>query len=493
MKSRNVNKIVPKKMWDFIKIQNKFLNNVRFNLDRIAQGLFLFGWLKLDYITGIAKFSIPDLEKKTKLNLTYLYDLVRTDSITSEIFSKLIYLEKNGKNRTARFIITDIKYNIESFKFELEFNKKLLPLLEQIQNNYTLIDLKIWRDFKSKYTLPLYLLIKKEVMATPYKEKNFTIHELKQKLHIYEWYKNNKIKNDLYPDTSHFLQKVIYPAFKEINQIVCDHQFSGFKMANVYTEKNVDGKTKLILNKYDSINNPNGIVNPATFKNLTFSNFKEMQKTDRILKNDRYRSNKIIGIKLKVLADYHNYPAQKFMGEINQDTSVQINTLALKKRFKVHQKLGQQLINTELQKAIDKQIKSRELLLSDERHFNEFSHPLGALLYDPKADPLLDSLREVKKAKTPKEAVKILQDCLNQEKARQNDELVEVDDVYSNELKTEHKKREFKDSKNEGDLCPWCKDKGVKSKLVPNIGGELLLCNKCRYGAKNTKDGLIIR
>ena len=326
MNKKNVNKFNTKKLpiiidrqnqYDLIKIKNNLITNLQFKLDLTTQGIFLYSLTQLyKFKNGVVKFKTKDLCYKTGLSYQYMRNFLSDKIYFAKNFSKLSWVTETttklgNKRINYEAVIPSANYNGDSKEWSITINPNLLSFFQNLQYNFFLIDLRDWKNFKCAYTLPLLALIRGEVLKTTAKIKNYTIKELKDHLGITEYSSNGVLKKDLYSKNNDFLKYAIYPAINEINAIKNDREYSGLSLPNVFNLETVNGKNKLVLNKYDKKLNPEGIVNPASFvNNFTLEKFNHLQEQGRFQSDAQYNARSILAIQFNV-KDLTNYKAQK--------------------------------------------------------------------------------------------------------------------------------------------------------------------------------------
>lgn len=137
------------------------------------------------------------------------------------------YTDEDNFESYTLFSSIGLKYN----KLTYKLNSELIILLSEIpEMNYFLLNYNNIKHFKFKYSIPIYILINKELSANSTKIKlfNFDVAELRDHLGI---------GNTKYARYDSFLDKVVKPALIEINKYT--------DIAVVGEVSNYSGKIKL--------------------------------------------------------------------------------------------------------------------------------------------------------------------------------------------------------------------------------------------------------
>ena len=515
MNKKTVNEFNTKKLpiivdnqdqYDLVKLKNELIDNLQFKLDLTLQGIFLFSLTQLyKFKNGAVKFKTKDVCYKTGLSYDYMRHFTSDKIYFAKQFSSLQWstehISKTGKKQLDWLpVISRAGYNGDTKEWLIKINPEILPYFQNLQNNFFLIDIRDWKKFKCVYSLPLLALIRAKVLATTSGVKTFTIKELKDRLGVNIYTNKGVFVKDLYPDGNNFLKRVIYPAIKEINAIKNDREYSGLSLPNVFNLEIVNGKNKLILNKYDKQLNPEGIVNPADFvNNFTLEKFNFLQKQGRFHAKAKYDRRSILAIKFKV-KNLTNYKAQKIAAAKRKELSAEHNLANLQSNTE-----SKKVKTTKKSNKIELNLTGKKCPLCSEgdqviqKNSNE-----GKEFYACSRFPKCKYVGNIneKFIRTDKpcskcddgvllirpnpKTKKMFYGCSNYPECKYTENMSEQDELKH--LNTYDKQgQEFKDFKKEGDLCPECKAKNINSKLEITLGKKLVVCAKCNYLANVLK------
>ncbi len=128
-----------------------------------------------------------------------------------ELISKRIKLSKNGKEIYTTWL-SYVEYIDGSGVVKLRFDKSLKPYLLQLKSHFTQYHLNYVIDFKSRYSIRLYELLKMD----SYKARNKTF---KKYFELQEYRELLGVNKESYPVFSDFRKYVIEPLVHEISNL----------------------------------------------------------------------------------------------------------------------------------------------------------------------------------------------------------------------------------------------------------------------------------
>jgi len=139
-----------------------------------------------------------------------------------------IYSEPNGKGKKKRVLLTrwvqTVAYVENEGKIELRFGKDVLPYLCQLQEQFTIYNLKDVAKMSSAHSIRLY-----ETLA---QWKKIGVKEVSL-----EWLRDRFQLEDKYPNIRDFKRRVIEPALNDINNtsdlwVECDQKKTGRRVSH---------------------------------------------------------------------------------------------------------------------------------------------------------------------------------------------------------------------------------------------------------------------
>lgn len=185
---------------------NDLIQKTRFSLSVQEQKIILYCISKLKpddedfkrYTVDLKSLcNICGIEEQGKNYLNFRKNI-------EEIKKASFYLKLfNGKNAYIDWLI-GVEYDDDNLGFSFSFDNRLKPYLLQLQKSFTAYELANVLNFKSKYSIRLYELLKSFAYR---KNATFSLEQLKELLMIGNKYKQYK----------YFRTEVLEKAVKEIN------------------------------------------------------------------------------------------------------------------------------------------------------------------------------------------------------------------------------------------------------------------------------------
>lgn len=130
---------------------------------------------------GISLEFVKEYKGKKNLSIKEITDIMK--KIIS--FGVQVYEDRVHKSIS---IVNEVEYDERYKSFKISFNKNAFQYLLLIEDKFTLIDLNIVKELKSKYELGLYILIQM------YKDTGLCIRRMED---LKEYFNNSGTSNDL--------------------------------------------------------------------------------------------------------------------------------------------------------------------------------------------------------------------------------------------------------------------------------------------------------
>jgi plasmid replication initiation protein len=181
------------------------LIEARYKLNLNEQKIILYAVSKLDSIHQ-KEFNIIEIsiDEFTELIGTTQERYTEIKNIVKNLMKKQVEIDIKEGNLIANWV-SSIEYKKNTGKVELEFSVKLKPYLLQLKECYKSYKLKNVINFKNKYAIRIYELLKQyENMKS--KERTIKLDELKKMLGC----------EDKYKEFSNFNKFVLQPSKSEI-------------------------------------------------------------------------------------------------------------------------------------------------------------------------------------------------------------------------------------------------------------------------------------
>jgi plasmid replication initiation protein len=229
---------------------NTLIQNSRFSLTAQQQKIVLYLISKIkpedDEFTTY-KFHLKDFCAVCGINLTncggFYYEDLKEQ--IKKIADKSLWVNLDEQSETLIRWIEKPTIRKDCGIIELKLDNDLKPYLLQLKRNYTEYELIYTLNFKSKYSIRFYELIKSVHYneSAPY-TRIYSIEDLK---------KIFCIEKDKYKQFQHFKDKVLQVAVKEINEHTDKHiEIEYIKTGKKYTDVKVVITTKPIIERINT-------------------------------------------------------------------------------------------------------------------------------------------------------------------------------------------------------------------------------------------------
>lgn len=164
---------------DNVKKSNQLIHS-KFKLSTLHQKILFLALakIKIDNNNKMARsqVSVLEIQKYTGLNGHSLYQRVKEAAVN--LATLYILNEADGeKFHIQSGIINDVKYDKGILNFE--FGQKYIPLISNLQSNYTLLDTKVFMSLDSGFSMRMYEILKSESFRGDIIEKYMSVGDIK--------------------------------------------------------------------------------------------------------------------------------------------------------------------------------------------------------------------------------------------------------------------------------------------------------------------------
>ena len=247
---------------NLVVVKDNQLIQASYKLSLMEQRIILCCISKIDSTKELTEshgftVSVHDIQNMMtdNRNIASLYDDVK--SAVDKLWNREIQLDENGS--ALRWVVQKDMYHENEGKVTLHFSSKIIPYLSQLKENFTKYKLEWVSTFKSVHSIRVYELL----MQYEWKKTGKREVEL-------QWLKHILQVTDKYTRTNNFIQKVLTPCIKEINEC-----------SNLSVTYNVKKTGRKITHIQFYFNNKNKVFVKKSDKTKPQENVSTTNKEDR--------------------------------------------------------------------------------------------------------------------------------------------------------------------------------------------------------------------